>query len=210
MAWLRKHAVGIAGVLVPVLYLYLQLQVWKQQGNDVNALAVGIIATALLWCFSIFVIVRYWRDARKAEGLRIAKITMEDDYNTRLEVERRRNEKLAEQTLTLQNEIETLKYQHERAVRNARSVVIHSAKWGAGGIRQIYSIDVTSALKFYLDRYSAQGLELRAAEDPLGDGGYPGVEKELWVRFSCPCIGNAREHIFRDGEVVTFEALCRG
>ena len=66
----RKHWLGtagvIAGILIPSLWLYLQLVVWKRHGDDLTLTALGIVATLLLWCILVAGIVRYWRDAHRA------------------------------------------------------------------------------------------------------------------------------------------------
>lgn len=70
----RRHWLGtvgvVAGTLVPLLYLYLQLVVWKRHGDDLMLTAVGIIVTVLLWGFLTAGIVKYWKASAKAEAIK--------------------------------------------------------------------------------------------------------------------------------------------
>jgi hypothetical protein len=82
--WLRKHWVGLAGILLPALYLYLQIQVWKQQGYDFSIVTLGILGTVGIWVFMIVAMSRYWSDTKHAESLRSQIVSIKDDCETRI------------------------------------------------------------------------------------------------------------------------------
>ena len=106
-----------------------------------------------------------------------------------------------------QDEIRDLLIRHERELVDARTIVVHSATWGIGGM---YSLDITNNLKVFVDRSIQQSIELRASEELFGEAGHPDESKVLFVKFSGPCSAKRYEHTFKDGELVDLDALCRG
>jgi hypothetical protein len=157
---------------------------------------------AVLLAYSVYTNLR---DVKRERNLRTLLVTIKDEHRTQIEVLSKR---LSEEVASHTEELRALHEKHKRDVRDHRKIVIHSAWWGIGGIRRMYSRDITGLFDHFFTRYREQGLELKASEEPFGDGGYPGEPKQLWVSFSCPCADKPTEHTFRYGEVIDLHARC--
>jgi len=205
MGWLGKYwapSTTVAGLFLTGLYIYLQLLQWRKHGDDYLPLAAVIIVTAILWVVLIVATIRNWRDARRAAQQKEKNKEL-NDYNNQLVGKLAlKQEEIAEMEKRYEGNIEALKYQHAKVIRDARTVVINSARWGIGGP---YSGDVTSLLQFYLTRVEG----LTASSEIFGDAHHPGEPKFLEVKFVCPCSAVEKRHVFRENEVIDFEALCR-
>src|ERR1700761_3431970 len=78
------NVVAIVGVLISGVWLYLQLQVWKEEGHDHVLTAVNVVVTLALWaCLSVATYLNV-RDAHRAQSLRAQIITIKDDCSLQL------------------------------------------------------------------------------------------------------------------------------
>src|ERR1700689_1161552 len=83
-ALIREHFVGIAGIFLSALYMYLQIQVWKKHGDDVTMQALGIVGTMGLWAFLLIAIARYWRDANRSETAKSKLLNAEYEHGVQM------------------------------------------------------------------------------------------------------------------------------
>ncbi len=67
-AWGTVTTVGCG--LISALWLYLQLQVWKEEGHDHMLTAANIVVTILLWAALCLGAFKNFRDARRAKSLK--------------------------------------------------------------------------------------------------------------------------------------------
>jgi hypothetical protein len=213
--------VAVAALVLTAVWFWTQIQEWKMlgPGHDHTLQVLNFILTGLLWLLLVVAAVGFKRDANKAQATEIKRINQKADYEARIDSMKRdavRNSDELQRAMSAQSEelvrkqeqIEEIRRSHERDIRDARAVVVYRAKWGMGGIRQMYSSDVTEAFKYFVARYRQQGAELFASEEIFGDAGYRGDKKQLWVRFSCPCSGQPIEHTFHEGELIDLERRC--
>ena len=68
MRWLEKHWLGLAGVAMSALYIYLQLLVWQKHGDDLRLTAANIVVTIGLWIILLCAIARYWKLGKLRKG----------------------------------------------------------------------------------------------------------------------------------------------
>ncbi len=66
--WLEKHWLGLAGIAMSALYIYLQLLQWQKHGDDLRLTAASIVVTVSLWIILLFAIARYWRLGNPPKG----------------------------------------------------------------------------------------------------------------------------------------------
>ena len=71
MQWLAKYGLGLLGIFLTGLYVYLQLLVWKKHGDDLMLPAASIIVTCSLWVTLAIAIVRSWRREAPAQTIAI-------------------------------------------------------------------------------------------------------------------------------------------
>jgi hypothetical protein len=63
--WLSP-AIGLVGLLVTVVWAYLQMRHWRQPDADYLAIATTLTITAVLWATLLFAIIMNLREAKKA------------------------------------------------------------------------------------------------------------------------------------------------
>ncbi len=68
MRLLEKHWLGLAGIAVSALYIYLQLIQWQKHGDDLRLTAASIVVTVGLWVILLFAIARSWRLSKSKQG----------------------------------------------------------------------------------------------------------------------------------------------
>lgn len=64
--WLQKHWLGLSGLLLTALYIYLQLLQWQRHGDDLMLTAASILVTVILWSVLIVSIGRYSKASRRS------------------------------------------------------------------------------------------------------------------------------------------------
>lgn len=158
-------AIGIIGLVGIVLQIWIALVHEEEHRAGITA-AVGIALLGLVVAsVNAWALQRNLRDAHRAEKTEI-KLTnavyehgvqraeaqrVHDEEVSRLRSENdrlvqvisRHNDEISEMSGRHQQEVEALKRKHAEDIKDERSVVIHSARWGIGGT---YSVDQTAVL----------------------------------------------------------------
>jgi hypothetical protein len=70
--------------LVSVLWLYLQLRVWKEEGHDQVLTAANIAVTLLLWFGLALALYMNIRDLNRAKALHAQIVTIKEDYESQI------------------------------------------------------------------------------------------------------------------------------
>jgi hypothetical protein len=166
----RRHWLGTAGVaagiLIPSLWLYLQLVVWKRHGDDLMLTAFGIIVTILLWCLLVAGIVKYWNNAKRD-------LALEEKANS-----------LAQENQNLRNEITAkdsefairLKEKELELIGDSR-LTIHSAFYG---VKSKNEKDVTGILR----SQGKSAIAIFVSNVTMNGDPVPGIPKFLRVKYS--------------------------
>ena len=115
------------------------------------------------------------RDVRRERSLRSQLVTLKDEHQTQLDGLKKRFD---EESTKHKNEITQLLAKHEADIRDHRKIVIHAAYWGMGGIRRIYSQDITSWLDFILSAIQIKSSRCAPPKIPLATVDIPDWKKK--------------------------------